>query len=248
MVRHMSDHEMNGEEQLPETVGGSFRPGSTKVLIVEDEPLFRDLLKTTLASYEQIQVVGAVDNGIDAIVLAEETLPDVVLMDIELGSEPDGIRAAHQIKAANPTVGIVILSMHREKEYLASLPESRAAGWSYMLKQSLRDKDALVRAIEGSSWGLVTIDPTLLESLKPRSRSILERLTQQQLMVLEKIAAGYSDAAICEQMEVDSASLARLTALVYEDLGIRADGPADPRVKATLVYLNETTTTGNSVS
>ena len=244
----MADHQMNGEEQTPDQDVSSLRPGSTKVMIVEDEPLFRDLLRTTLSSYGQIQVVGAVDNGIDAIELAEDTLPDVVLMDIELGSEPDGIRAAHQIKAANPTVGIVILSMHREKEYLASLPESRAAGWSYMLKQSLRDKDALVRAIEGSSWGLVTIDPALLESLKPRSRSILERLTQQQLIVLEKIAAGYSDVAICEQMGIDAASLARLTSLVYEDLGVPADGPTDPRVKATLVYLNETTTSGNSVS
>ena len=243
----MADHLSNGEEQRPESVAGSFRPGSTKVLIVEDEPLFRDLLKTTLGSYSQIQVVGAVDNGIDAIELAEKTLPDVVLMDIELGSEPDGIRAAHQIKAANPTVGIVILSMHREKEYLASLPESRAAGWSYMLKQSLRDKDALVRAIEGSSWGLVTIDPALLESLKPRSRSVLERLTQQQIMVLEKIAAGYSDVAISDQMGIDSASLARLAALVYQDLNIPVDGPTEPRVKATLIYLNETTTSGNSV-
>ncbi|MCH8101655.1 MAG: response regulator transcription factor [Chloroflexi bacterium] len=248
MVRQMADHQSKGEERRPDTIVPSFRPGCTKVLIVEDEPLFRDLLKTTLCSYGQIQVVGAVDNGIDAIELAEETLPDVILMDIELGSEPDGIRAAHQIKAANPAVGIVILSMHREKEYLASLPESRAAGWSYMLKQSLRDKDALVRAIEGSSWGLVTIDPALLESLKPRSRSVLERLTQPQLMVLEKIAAGYSDAAICEQMGFDSTSLARLTALVYEDLGIPTDGPTDPRVKATLTYLNETTTSGNSMS
>ena len=117
-----------------------------------------------------------------------------------------------------------------------------------MLKQSLRDKDALVRAIEGSSWGLVTIDPALLESLKPRSRSVLERLTQQQLMVLEKIAAGYSDVAISDQMGIDSASLARLAALVYQDLNITVDGPTDPRVKATLIYLNETTTSGNSVS
>ena len=105
-----------------------------------------------------------------------------------------------------------------------------------------------MRAIEGSSWGLVTIDPALLESLKPRSRSILERLTQPQLIVLEKIAAGYSDVAICEQMGIDAASLARLASLVYEDLGIPADGPTNPRVKAALVYLNETTTSGNSVS
>jgi DNA-binding NarL/FixJ family response regulator len=168
-------------------------------------------------------------------------------MDIELGSEPDGIRTAHQIKAANPTVGIVILSMHREKEYLASLPETRAAGWSYMLKQSLKDKDALIRAIEGSAWGLVSMDPAVLETLQPRRRSILERLTQQQQLVLELLAGGNSDKTIASQLGIDGESLARLIALIYEDLAIPLDGPVDPRVKATLTYLKETSSSENRV-
>jgi DNA-binding NarL/FixJ family response regulator len=249
MVGSMSEHEQKitdgagdeGQRLRPNDV--PHRPGATRVLIVEDEPLFRDLLRTTLSGYKQIEVIDALDNGIDAIQVAEETSPDVVLMDIELGSEPDGIRTAHQIKAANPTVGIVILSMHKEKEYLASLPESKAAGWSYMLKQSLRDKESLVRAIEGSSWGLVTMDPALLETLTPRTRSVLERLTQQQL-----IASGYSDERIATQMGLEFESLRRLVSLVYEDLAIPADGPIDPRVKATLIYLNETTNTGRGVA
>ncbi len=223
------------------------RAGKTRVLIVEDEPLFRDLLSTTIAGYEQMEVVGAVDNGIDAIQTAETVTPDVILMDIELGSEPDGIRTAHQIKAANPTVGIVILSMHREKEYLASLPETRAAGWSYMLKQSLKDKDALIRAIEGSAWGLVSMDPAVLETLQPRRRSILERLTQQQQLVLELLAGGNSDKTIASQLGIDGESLARLIALIYEDLAIPLDGPVDPRVKATLTYLKETSSSENRV-
>ena len=223
------------------------RAGKTRVLIVEDEPLLRDLLSTTIAGYEQMEVVGAVDNGIDAIQTAETVTPDVILMDIELGSEPDGIRTAHQIKAANPTVGIVILSMHREKEYLASLPETRAAGWSYMLKQSLKDKDALIRAIEGSAWGLVSMDPAVLETLQPRRRSILERLTQQQQLVLELLAGGNSDKTIASQLGIDGESLARLIALIYEDLAIPLDGPVDPRVKATLTYLKETSSSENRV-
>ncbi len=216
------------------------KPGVTRVLIVEDEPLFRDLLKTTLSSYEQIEVVGAVDNGADAIRMAEECNPDVVLMDIELGSEPDGIKAGHHIKAADPSVGIVILSMHRDKQYLASIPESRAAGWSYILKQSLSDEDTLVRAIKGSAWGLISMDPAVLEALKPRSRSILERLTLQQMTVLEKLAGGYTNQAISEHTGVDMPDVARVINQIFEDLGIDAEGPTDPRVKAALVYLQET--------
>lgn len=216
------------------------KAGITRVLIVEDEPLFRDLLQTTLAGFAHIEVVGAVDNGLDAIRLAEEKAPDVVLMDIELGSEPDGIKAAHLIKAADPRVGVVILSMHRDKEYLASIPESRAAGWSYMLKQSLRDKTALVRAIEGSAWGLVSMDPSIIEALRPRKRSVLERLTSQQILVLEKIAGGYTDAAIARKFGIEEADVQRLIGMIYEDLGIELEGGVDPRVRATLIYLQET--------
>ncbi|MBI4306736.1 MAG: response regulator transcription factor [Chloroflexi bacterium] len=218
------------------------KAGVTRVLIVEDEPLFRDLLQTTLSGYTHIEVVAAVDNGLDAIRIAEEKTPDVVLMDIELGSEPNGLKAAHLIKAADPRVGIVILSMHRDKEYLASIPESRAAGWSYMLKQSLRDKTALVRAIEGSAWGLVSMDPSIIEALRPRKRSILERLTSQQLMVLEKMAGGYTDIAISRKFGIDEDAVQRLVGMIYQDLGIELEGGVDPRVRATLIYLQETST------
>ena len=92
------------------------------------------------------------------------------------------------------------------------------------------------------------MDPALLETLSPRKRSVLERLTQQQLMVLEKIAAGYSDERIAAQVGVETDSMERLVALIYEDLAIPADGPIDPRVKATLIYLNETTNSGRKVA
>ena len=86
------------------------RPRATRVLIVDDEPLFRDLVTSSLEATGSMEVVGAVGRGLDAIEMAERTAPDVVVMDIELGSEPDGIRSAHQIKAANPAIGIVIVS------------------------------------------------------------------------------------------------------------------------------------------
>lgn len=230
---------LNTDSREDHAVDGR-KPGVTRVMVVEDEPLFRELLTSTLSAYSSIEVVAAVDNGSDAITLAEEVLPDVVLMDIELGSEPDGIKAAHQIKAADPTIGIVILSMHRDKQYLASLPEKRAAGWSYMLKQNIRDKNSLIRAIEGSAWGLVSMDPAITEDLRPRKRSVLERLTQQQMVALEKLAAGYTDEVIATKLGIDRPSLGRLIERTYADLGIEVKGGVDPRVRAVLLYLQET--------
>ena len=219
---------------------GTSRRGAIRVLICEDEALFRDLLQTSLSAFDQINVVGAVDNGADAIRRAAELKPDVVLMDIELGSEPNGIRAGHEIKSHNASIGIVILSMHVEKEYLATIPASRAAGWSYLRKQSVRDKTSLVRVIEGASWGLVTMDPSIIEMLRPRRSSVLERLTSQQLKLLEMIAGGYADHAIATQLGVDGDGIAGHIRQIYESLEIDLDGPTDPRVEATLKYLRET--------
>jgi DNA-binding NarL/FixJ family response regulator len=210
------------------------------VLIVEDEPLFREMLQRLIERHRTLVVVGTVSNGSDAIRAAEEHTPDVVLMDIELRSEPDGIRTAHMIKAAQPATGIVILSMHRDKEYLACIPDKKAAGWSFLLKQSVRDGAALVRAIEGAAWGLVSMDPSVMEELKPRRRSVLERLTHAQSEILKEVAAGYTDAAIAQKLGTSEDGVAKMIVTVYDDLHITPSHALDQRVKAVLLYLRET--------
>lgn len=133
-------------------------PKKVRTLIVEDEPLFRDLLRSSLSPCPTVEVVAAVDNPRDAIRLALETKPEVVLMDIELGEEMTGIDAARHIRQAHPATGIVILSSHCDLEYVRTAVENR---WSYLLKSSVGRTDVIVRAIEGSAWGYVTRDPAV---------------------------------------------------------------------------------------
>ena len=239
--------DINREDVGPPKQRGAAGTTQTRVLIVDDEPLFRELVTSSLSATGSIEVVGAVGSGMDAIEAAARTVPDVVLMDIELGSEPDGIRAAHQIKAANPAIGIVIVSMHRERQYLADLPSQRAAGWSFLLKRSIREPGTLIRAIEGAARGLVTMDPAVLENLRPRKRSVLERLSGEQITILAKMAAGYTDAAIARELGVSEASVRRMAVSVFRDLDI--DGrneDADPRVQAALLYMRETSSDATS--
>jgi DNA-binding NarL/FixJ family response regulator len=219
---------------------GANRPRPTRVLVVEDEPLFRELLCGYLAGQRGIQVIGSVDNGHDALRMTGAESPDVVLVDIELRSQPDGIRTAHMIKAANPATGIVILTMHTDREYLAAIPDRKAAGWSFLLKQSVPDGLSLIRAIEGAAWGLVSIDPALMQGLKPRRTSMLERLTQRQWLVLSSMAAGHSDAAISRQLGASEVEFERLVGTIYDDLHIAAGEPMDQRVKAVLTFIRET--------
>ena len=87
-----------------------------RIMIVEDEGLFRDMLKISLSGVPNLEVVEAVSDGNSAIEAANRVYPDVVLMDIELGSDPNGIAAGRVIKQEHPDIGIVILSSHRERQ------------------------------------------------------------------------------------------------------------------------------------
>lgn len=211
-----------------------------KVLIVDDEGLFRDMLQIALSSQSDIEVVGAASNGEDSILRARQLHPDVVLTNIELGHPPNGIEAAHRIRATTPNIGIVILSMHRDKEFIASLPKSQVSGWFYLLKQNVKDTETLVRAIQGSAAGLVVMDPTIIQELQPRAGTRIGRLTSRPLDVLRLMAQGYNNAGIAKKLVIGQKSVENLINAIFQELEIAREGPIHPRVMAVLAYLEET--------
>ncbi|MBI2165441.1 MAG: response regulator transcription factor [Chloroflexi bacterium] len=211
----------------------------TRILIVEDEGLFRGLLEQVLAAEPLLDVVGSAADGETAIRLAEALRPDVVLMDIELAGPIDGIKAAEHIKRERPETGIVILSAHKEKQYIASLPLGRTPGWSYLLKQSVGDINTLVRAIHGSASGLMVLDPGVVAGLRPREGTRVARLTPRQQEVLKLMAQGYNNATIAERLHLGEKSVENYINAVYQELQLTAEERIHPRVKASLIYLEE---------
>ena len=210
-----------------------------KVMIVEDEGLFRDMLKISLSSFPNLEIVDAVSSGEAALRASKELSPDVVLMDIELGSEPNGIATAKMIREANPKTGIVILSVHKDKEYISSLSMDEAAGWSYVLKQSVGDTSALGRAIEGSASGFVVLDPEVVVGLKPRQGSFSSRLTPRQQEVLALMAQGYNNAAIANKLVLGHKSVENYINAIYQELNLSQSGRVHPRVSAVLSYIQD---------
>ena len=89
------------------------------VLVCDNESLFREILVATLDKQEILNIIGSASSVTEAIEISRETKPDVVLMDIELGEGPNGITTANEIKDMFPDVGVVVLSAHRDKEFLA---------------------------------------------------------------------------------------------------------------------------------
>ncbi len=225
-------------EQFDLTDDNSATP--LNVLVCDNESLFREILVGALNNVPSINVVGAAASGIEAVRLVKDTAPDVVLMDIELGDGPNGIVIAGDIKKAFPETGIVVLSAHRDKEFLAGFIDEGTIGWSFLLKQSVADIHSLVRAIESAAAGQVTMDPAVMNDLFPRHRSLLERLTHNQLEALMFIASGYADAAIASELLIDVDLIPPLLQTVYTDLHLDESEAVDQRVQATLVYLQET--------
>ena len=212
---------------------------ATRLLIVENENLFREMLRMALEARPEFEVAGEVGDGRSAIMLAQDLDFDVVLMDIELGQGPNGVETGIRIKEIHPEVGIVLLSMHREKELLASLPAHVADGWSYLLKQSVSNVEALSRASVGAAAGLMMIDPELARGLSPKVGSRIANLTPRQSQVLGLMAEGFNNDAIAAQMSVSEKSVENYVNAIFQALEVHADQATHPRVQAVLEFLRQ---------
>lgn len=169
---------------------------SIPIAIVEDEGLFRDLLRRALDQEPSLHVVGEFESAIDALERIPQLQPAVVILDIELGGGMNGVQLGLALRKSLPNLSIVLLSNHANPQFLAAVPRAEAGGWSYLLKKSVRDLNALKRVILGSSLGYVVLDQQIVDNLQHREASVLARLTPRQYEILSLIAQGYTNAAI----------------------------------------------------
>lgn len=212
-----------------------------RTIVVEDENLYRDLLKEALGRQPRIDVVGAFADGESAMRAAPALAPDVAILDIELGPSANGVQTGLVLRRQLPQLGIVLLSNHCEPAFLKAVPPEQLSGWSYLLKRSVQDLAALARAVEGAAAGLVVLDARLVAAAQPRQGGRLERLTPRQLDILSRIAQGFTNTAIAQSLGLTEKSVENQINVLYQQLEIdRTDPTVQPRVTAVLRYLQET--------
>lgn len=210
-----------------------------RVLVVEADSLLRDMLRTVLGAELRLQLVGATGDAAEAIALASSERAEVTLVGLDSNSEHAALGVAQAISSSRAASKIVFLGENPDRRTLAALPAFRAAGWSYLLRQSVSDVATLVRAIDGAAMGLVVLDPTVVESLG-RRETRLSALTKRQLEVLSLMAKGNNNAAIAKALVLEEKSVENHINAIFGQLNLNRDNAAHPRVKAVLLYLQET--------
>jgi DNA-binding NarL/FixJ family response regulator len=219
-----------------------------RLVVVEDDDLYRNLLGVCLSRHLTLKVVASFADSDRALAGAAGHRPDAAILDIDLPGALDGIELGLALRKQLPTMGVILLSNHAIPQLLSSLPHEAVSGWSYLLKKSVSDVDALARAISGSVAGIMTLDSSLVAGMRPRQDGHLARLTRRQREVLDLIAQGFTNAAIADALVLTEKSVEKHVSSLYDVLEInRADPTVSPRVQAVLRYLNQTRTRWSAV-
>jgi DNA-binding NarL/FixJ family response regulator len=213
-----------------------------RVLVGEDQPLVREGVVRAL-EVAGFDVVDTAANARDLVRKAAVHKPDVVVTDIQMppDSTDDGLRAALEIRASQPGVGVLVLSSYLEDSYAFDLVADSAQGVGYLLKEKVGDlrifTDAVHRVAEGGS----ALDPDVIERLIGRRRrrpeGPLDRLTAREREVLALIAQGRSNAGVADELVVTVAAVERHVTSIFDKLGLHQSPEQHRRVLAVLTYL-----------
>ncbi len=174
------------------------------VLIVDDHELVREGVRSFLDSQQDITVVSEASTGRDAIQLAAEHIPDVVLMDLIM-PQMDGVEATRQLKQISPRSHIVILTSYHDDEHI--FPALRAGARSYVLK-NLRPAE-LADAVRRAAKGEAVLHPKIatrviqeLHGAREHNPDPFSDLTGRELEILKLIAKGENNADISETLSI----------------------------------------------
>ena len=215
-------------------------PQQIRVLVGEDQPFVREGVVHVLQD-GGFDVVGAAADARALVRMASAYRPDVVVADIQMPPDhaDDGLRAALQIRAARPGVGVLVLSQFLEDSYVFDLVADGAQGVGYMLKEKVGDLAMFTDAVRRVAGGGSALDPDVVARLVGRKReaSPVDDLTPRERQVLALIAEGRSNAAIARELVVTVAAVERHVTSIFDKLGLHQSPDQHRRVLAVLKFL-----------
>jgi DNA-binding NarL/FixJ family response regulator len=211
-----------------------------RVVIAEDSVLLREGLERLLVE-KGLDVVGVCQTGDELLDIVRRSSPDVAIVDIRLPPthNDEGMRAALDIRAHHPSVGVLVLSQYIELGLALKLLADSAEGVGYLLKDRVSDVDEFVASIERVAFGGSAVDPIIVSRLLTRRRKDdpLDELTPREREVLELMATGRSNQGIADRLVISLRAVEKYVSSVFTKLGLPTTGSESRRVLAVLLYL-----------
>jgi DNA-binding NarL/FixJ family response regulator len=199
-----------------------------RVLLVDDQALFREGLETLLSIHQDIQVVGEASNGTEAVEAAVKLKPDVVLMDVRMPIL-DGVKATHLVLKALPQCRVIVLTTFDDDEYIFDALRAGAIG--YLLKDV--DSSQLVKAIHAASRGESFLEPSVaakvvnefsrVSKMIPTGQvsELVEPLSEREMEILTLISTGASNKEIAKQLYIAEGTVKNHVTNILGKLSVR---------------------------
>jgi len=193
-----------------------------RILIADDHAVVRSGLRALLQADAELEIVGEAGDGLEAVRLAAELSPDMVLLDITMPPE-NGIKTAQRLMEAQPQLRVLILTMHEDESLLHEALRAGAAG--YAIKRS--EESEILRAIHAVHRGEIYVPPSMTRALlhqavttEHRRVSALDALTRRELDVLRLLAKGNTNRQIAALLGLSMRTVENHRANLMGKLGV----------------------------
>jgi len=197
-----------------------------KVLLVDDQPLFRDGLRTLLSVRDEIQVVGEASNGEHALRAAHSLVPDVVLMDLRM-PVMNGVECTRRLRAEVPDCRVIVLTTFDDDEDVFDAIRAGANG--YLLKDVSASR--LVEAIQLTMDGQSILQPSVasrvlvefnrMSSMRPaKSATTQPKLTKREAEILRQLAQGKNNKEIAGAMQISEGTVKNHLTTIFDKLNV----------------------------
>ncbi len=213
-----------------------------RIVIAEDSVLLRAGLTRILADAGE-DIVATVGDADELLRVVHLHRPDLAIVDVRMPPThtDDGLRAALQIRAELPDIGLLVLSQYVEAQYATELLGANTSAIGYLLKDRIADISEFLGAVRRVAEGATVLDPEVVAQLLARTRQHdpLERLTAREREVLELMAEGRTNTAIARTLVVSDKAVEKHVGNIFTKLDLPPAADDHRRVLAVLQWVKE---------